>query len=62
MIHGFENYSGVIVPPDIVTNTPSIFHHMRPHSMPVYKEHSTLEWCVPYACKPYEKDQCYKFR
>lgn len=60
MIQGLKDYSCIIVP-DIVSNTPSIFHYMFPHSMPVYKPHFTSKPCVPYACNiPYEKDQNFR--
>ncbi len=63
MIQGFQDHSCIIASPDIVSNTPSIFHHILPHSMPVYKPHFTSKPCLPYACNiPYEKDQCYNFR
>jgi hypothetical protein len=62
MTHGFEDYSRHILPPVYVTTTPSLFQYMRPHPMPVYKPHYPQEECIPYACIPYEKDDCCKFR
>lgn len=60
MTQCFKDDSRIIVPPVYVTMAPSLFHHMRPHPMPVYN-HSTSEKCA-YACNPYEKHKCYKFK
>jgi hypothetical protein len=62
MVNDFEVSNRFIVPPVYVTTTPSLFKHIRPHPMPLYKPHSPQEECIPYACIPYQKDECCKFR
>jgi hypothetical protein len=62
MTQDFEHYRHPFVPPVYVTTKPSLFKYMRPHEMPVYKPPFISEECVPYACIPYQRDECNKFK